>query len=218
MDVRLQNAYVQILLDNFMEVVKQNLLFQAQLEVNKSSVAESEEVKRKIQELADRNIELQKQLESVGNIDQMAANLNDAITKNGHLQKTLEEKEKLLSSLATELSGVKSLLNQKESQISSQGNIAQEKDRLQSAVNDYMRQLKQTKDELLKVKSESQDVLLKNNNRIEELTKYVTRLEAVVPANKLKKVKLGEVIQPDTPEQTESQLPIDDNVKAGGTF
>lgn len=218
MDVRLQNAYVQILLDNFMEVVKQNLLFQAQLEVNKSSVAESEEVKRKIQELADMNIELQKQLESVGNIDQMAANLNDAITKNGHLQKTLEEKEKLLSSLATELSGVKSLLNQKESQISSQGNIAQEKDRLQSAVNDYMRQLKQTKDELLKVKSESQDVLLKNNNRIEELTKYVTRLEAVVPANKLKKVKLGEVIQPDTPEQTESQLPIDDNVKAGGTF
>lgn len=218
MDVRLQNAYVQVLLDNFMEVVKQNLLFQAQLEVNKSNVAEAEEIKRKIQELADRNIELQKQLDSVGNIDQMAANLNDAISKNSHLQKTLEEKENLLSTLATELSSVKSSLNQKESQLSSQTNISQEKDRLQSAVNDYMRQLKQAKDELLKVKSESQDVLIQNNNRIEELTKYVTRLEAVVPANKLKKVKLGEVIQPDTPDQTESQLPIDDNVKAGGTF
>jgi hypothetical protein len=37
MDVRLQNAYVEVLLGNFMEVVKQNLMFQAQIEVNKNS-------------------------------------------------------------------------------------------------------------------------------------------------------------------------------------
>lgn len=218
MDVRLQNAYVQVVLDNFLEVVKQNLLFQAQLEVNKSFLSEAEEVKRKIQELSERNLELQKNLESVGDVNQMAANLNDAIAKNTVLQKSLNEKEILLSSLATELSTTKSTLNQKETQISSQVNAIQEKERLQSAVNDYMRQLKQSKDELLKVKSESQDVLMQNNVRIEELTKYVTRLEAVVPASKLKRVKLGEVIQPDTPESTESQLPIEDNVKAGGTF
>lgn len=218
MDVRLQNAYVQVVLDNFLEVVKQNLMFQAQLEVNKSILVEAEEVKRKIQELSDRNLELQKNLESVGDVNLMAANLNDAVVKNTALQKALNEKENLLSSLATELSATKSTLNHKESQLSSQGNVAQEKDRLQTAVNDYMRQLKQSKDELLKVKSESQDVLMQNNIRIEELTKYVARLEAVVPASKLKKVKLGEVIQPDTPEITESQLPIEDNVKAGGTF
>lgn len=218
MDVRLQNAYVQVVLDNFLEVVKQNLLFQAQLEVNKSFLSEAEEVKRKIQELSERNLELQKNLESVGDVNQMAANLNDAIAKNTVLQKSLNEKEILLSSLAIELSTTKSTLNQKETQISSQVNAIQEKERLQSAVNDYMRQLKQSKDELLKVKSESQDVLMQNNVRIEELTKYVTRLEAVVPASKLKRVKLGEVIQPDTPESTESQLPIEDNVKAGGTF
>ena len=89
--------------------------------------------------------------------------------------------------------------------------MRQEKDRLQSAVNDYMRQLKETQQEVLKVKSESQDVLLQNNNRIEELTKYVTRLEAVVPANKLKKLKVGEV--------DESMLLINDDVeKSGGTF
>ena len=83
-----------------------------------------------------------------------------------------------------------------------------------------MRQLKSAQQELLVVKSESQDVLMQNNNRIEELTKYVARLETVVPANKLKKVKLGEVIQPDTPEITveEPVLPIDDIVKSGGTF
>jgi hypothetical protein len=49
----------------------------------------------------------------------------------------------------------------------------------------------------------------------------VTRLEAVVPANKLKRVKLGEVVQSDTPEITveEPVLPIDDeSIKSGGTF
>jgi hypothetical protein len=42
-----------------------------------------------------------------------------------------------------------------------------------------------------------------------------------VPANKLKKVKLGESIQPETPEVTEiiPSLPLDDeSVKNGGTF
>jgi replication initiation and membrane attachment protein DnaB len=99
--------------------------------------------------------------------------------------------------------------------------LKQEKDRLQSAVNDYMRQLKSAQQDVLTAKSESQNVLMQNNNRIEELTKYVARLETVVPANKLKKVKLGEVIQPDTPEIAveEPVLPIDDeSIKSGGTF
>ena len=99
--------------------------------------------------------------------------------------------------------------------------LKQEKDRLQSAVNDYMRQLKSAQQDVLTAKSESQNVLLQNNNRIEELTKYVTRLEAVVPANKLKRVKLGEVVQPDASEGTVElpSLPMsDEEVKSGGTF
>ena len=74
---------------------------------------------------------------------------------------------------------------------------------------------------MLAVKSESQNVLLQNNNRIEELTKYVARLENVVPANKLKKVKLGEVVQTDIQAIEEITLPIHDDevlVKTGGTF
>jgi hypothetical protein len=82
-----------------------------------------------------------------------------------------------------------------------------------------MRQLSEVKTELLTVKSESQDVLLQNNNRIEELTKYILRLEAAVPANKLKKVKLGESVQTETPEVTEVITSLDDeSVKNGGTF
>ena len=55
MDVKLQNAYVEVLLGNFMEVVKQNLMFQAQLEVGKQVNIDADGVRRKIQELTGTN-------------------------------------------------------------------------------------------------------------------------------------------------------------------
>jgi chromosome segregation ATPase len=187
MDVRLQNAYVEVLLGNFMEVVKQNLMFQAQLEVLKTDTKDVGENQRRLKEISDNNVELQKQL---------------------------LEKDREISRLTTERNDLKN-------SSSNNNSLAQEKQRLQSAVNDYMRQLNEAKNEVLRVRSESQDVLLQNNNRIEELTKYISRLEVAVPANKLKKVKLGESIQPETPEVTEiiPSLPLgDESVKNGGTF
>lgn len=185
MDVRLQNAYVEVLLGNFLEVVKQNIMFQAQIEIANKDNKDVGENQRRLKEISDSNVELQKQL---------------------------LEKDREISRLTTERNDLKNSSNNNNS-------LAQEKQRLQSAVNDYMRQLNEARNETLRVKSESQDVLLQNNNRIEELTKYVTRLEAAIPANKLKKVKLGENIQ-STPEVTEPEitLPIDDSVKNGGTF
>jgi seryl-tRNA synthetase len=149
MDVKLQNAYVEVLLGNFMEVVKQNIMFQAQLELSKSTHKEIDELKRKIDDLTRANSVIQ--------------------------------------------SG------------------SSEKDRLQAAVNDLMRQLKHAKEDLLVAKSESQDVLITNNNRIEDLTKYISRLEEAVPASKLKKLKLS-----DGNQSTSSD--IGDDVKDGGSF
>jgi chromosome segregation ATPase len=185
MDVRLQNAYVEVLLGNFLEVVKQNIMFQAQIEIANKDNKDVGENQRRLKEISDSNVELQKQL---------------------------LEKDREISRLTTERNDLKNSSNNNNS-------LAQEKQRLQSAVNDYMRQLNEAKNEVLRAKSESQDVLLQNNNRIEELTKYVTRLEAAIPANKLKKTKLGENIQ-STPEVTEPEitLPMDDSVKNGGTF
>jgi len=185
MDVRLQNAYVEVLLGNFLEVVKQNIMFQAQIEIANKDNKDVGENQRRLKEISDSNFELQKQL---------------------------LEKDREISRLTTERNDLKNSSNNNNS-------LAQEKQRLQSAVNDYMRQLNEAKNEVLRAKSESQDVLLQNNNRIEELTKYVTRLEAAIPANKLKKTKLGENIQ-STPEVTEPEitLPMDDSVKNGGTF
>lgn len=65
MDVRLQNAYVEVLLDNFISVIKQNVMFQAQLEVMNKNVNEADETKRKIAELSASNIELQKLVDSL---------------------------------------------------------------------------------------------------------------------------------------------------------
>jgi chromosome segregation ATPase len=160
MDVRLQNAYVEVLLSNFLEVVKQNIMFQAQLELSKADVNEASEIKRKIQELSKRNEELQQ------------------------------------------------AIAQKESQ--STNAISQEKNRLQQAVNDYMRQLEACKSESSIIKG----ALAAANKHREELTKYVAVLEQNVPANKLKKLKLGDDNKALAPEQPTQE----DVVKSGGSF
>jgi len=183
MDVKLQNAYVEVLLDNFMAVVKQNLMFQAQLEVMKGGVTESDEIKRKVKELSDKNVEL---------------------------QSTISSLENQLSSTNGEINTLKTTVDQKTAQASSTNTLRVEKDRLQAAVNDYMRQVKKLQDEIILVKSQSQDVLLNNSKRLDELSKYVDKLEQAVPANKLKKLKTNEL--PVVEEV------VEDNVKAGGTF
>jgi chromosome segregation ATPase len=160
MDVRLQNAYVEVLLSNFLEVVKQNIMFQAQLELSKADVNEASEIKRKIQELSKRNEELQQ------------------------------------------------AFTQKESQ--STNAISQEKNRLQQAVNDYMRQLESSKNEVSIIKGNLDEA----NKHCEELTKYVAVLEQNVPANKLKKLKLGDDNKALAPEQPTQE----DVVKSGGSF
>jgi DNA repair exonuclease SbcCD ATPase subunit len=223
MDVKLQNTYVQVLLDNFISVVKQNILFQAQMEVTKSETNEANDIKRKIAELSTRNEELQKVVSAKDqllsekeraivtlNSEKSALLNNSAAERERALTNLSSEKDRMINSLTVERDNLVKDIQQKENQISSMSNFGQEKTRLQQAVNDYMRQLNETKSEVLKIKSESQDVLIRNNTRIDELTKYISKLEAIVPASKLKKVKLGEeVSQTETP---------DDGVRSGGTF
>jgi predicted RNase H-like nuclease (RuvC/YqgF family) len=190
MDVKLQNAYVEVLLDNFMAVVKQNIMFQAQMEIMKSAVSEADDVKRKIVELSDRNVSL---------------------------QQTNEELVKKLESLTGENVNLKTTVGQKDIQVNNTTNIIREKDRLQSAVNGYMRQVKDLENEIKDVKSQSQEVLISNNKRIEELTKYIDKLEMVVPANKLKKVKSIELTEVESKEVV-VQEDVEDDIKSGGTF
>lgn len=201
MDIQLQNAYVEVLLDNFMSVVKQNIMFQAQLEVMKKTLNELNAKQDNVELLQSQNAELEKQLQLLTS--------ENVVLKNDVNSRVAPE------------------------------TLRNEKSRLQSAVNDYMRQVKTLKTELMEVKAESQEVLVKNNNHIDELNKYIQRLESVVPANKLKKLKINETTQEEqvteTPEVTEvvenpteqlltfveeevKQPENDDIVKSGGSF
>ena len=92
MDVKLQNAYVEVLLDNFIAVIKQNIMFQAQLEVLNKTIQEADEIKRKVKELSDRNIELQTQLSACESNNQ---NLSGEV---GNLKSTVDQKEAQVSS------------------------------------------------------------------------------------------------------------------------
>lgn len=173
MDIKLQNAYVEVLLDNFMAVVKQNLMFQAQMEIMKSAVSEADDVRRKILELSDRNVLLQQ--------------TNDQLVNK-------------LESLSGENINLKTTVGQKDIQVNNTTNIIREKDRLQNAVNTYMKQVKAL-----------EETSVDNIKRIEELTKYIDKLEMVVPANKLKKLKSVDLTAFGVEE-------VQDNVKSGGTF
>lgn len=195
MDVKLQNAYVNVLLDNFVSVIKQNVMFQAQLEVNKNEFEVLEDFRRQVNDLSRRNEELQHGLQ------QRDFNLS--------------EKDKQINSLISEKDNLKSSLNTKDTQAKVMNSIVAEKNRLQNAVNDYMRQLEETRKEILKVKSESQEILIQNVNKIEELNRYILKLENVVPAAKLKKVRLGENVQPEPIDNAQEE---NDLVKSGGTF
>ena len=175
MDVKLQNAYVEVLLDNFMAVVKQNLMFQAQMEIMKSAISEADDVRRKILELSDRNVLLQQ--------------TNDQLVNK-------------LESLSGENVNLKTTVGQKDIQVNNTTNIIREKDRLQNAVNTYMKQVKAL-----------EETSVDNNKRIEELTKYIDKLEMVVPANKLKKLKMVDLTAFGVEE-----VEVQDNVKSGGTF
>lgn len=176
MDVNLQNAYVEVLLDNFVSVIKQNVMFQAQIEIMTKNLNSMGEMKDKVTKLESEREELRIQLNN---------------TKNENVN----------------------LKNDANVRIS-----PEEKNRLQSAVNDYMRQVKTLNQEIVKVKSESQDVLVRNANYIEDLNKYIQRLESAIPANKLKKLKTVDILQfEETPEPTENNE-LSDNVKSGGSF
>jgi archaellum component FlaC len=119
MDVRLQNAYVEVLLDNFVSVIKQNIMFQAQLEVMNKNVNEADETKRKIAELSERNIELQKIVDSLSgenntlktsvNNSQLQVNTANTIREEkARLQAAVNDYMKQNKTLATDLNKFKS--------------------------------------------------------------------------------------------------------------
>jgi chromosome segregation ATPase len=167
MDVKLQNAYVEVVLDNFISVIKQNLMFQTQLQLSNDIVKENENIKNQIEDLKKRNLDLQ--------------SLVDNLNKNN-----------------TEL---KSVANKKTEDSNYFDSLKNDKSRIQTALNDTLRELKKLKE----------DLQLKNDV-LESQNKYIESLEKSVPSNRLKKLKSVDITQFQSSEKTES------DVQSGGTF
>ena len=167
-DIKFLQHYNETAIDNFVAVVKQNILFQAQI------AALSEENKR-IPELLkeiDGFEEVKKQLVTV-----TEANVN----------------------LANQLN-IKSQIAEKTSKVDT------ERFRLQTAVNNQMKEINGLKEAL------------------EEQQEYIKKLENMLPASKKKKLGLesNEVEEQATEEITQEEPTVDNEEKetlsTGGTF
>lgn len=115
MDIKLQNAYVKVVLDNFLEVVKQNLLFQAQLEVMKSNIVDNEALQRQVQELSEINEQIKSNVSAQSNTltqeqKRLQSAVNDYMKKNKILE---EELAKVKSELAERNKYIKKTEKQK---------------------------------------------------------------------------------------------------------
>lgn len=155
MDVKLQNAYVEVLLDNFMAVVKQNIMLQAQIKIHEDSTAELVQAKSSLEELSKKYLECEKRFTESGN---------------------------LINALQVDNTN-------KQNQVSNLSTLQSEKDRLQGAVNDYMKQIKQLNEE--KIRLEASVSGLKSD--LDTQNKYIVQLEEIAPVTKLKKIKAADV-------------------------
>lgn len=181
--VQFQNAYVEVLLDNFMSVVKQNVYLQTQSKVSEEAAKRGEDMSVQANNLADINVSLQQEVES----------LNETIS---NLKNSLAEKDDSIA--------------RQNYTISNSDIVLKDKNRLQSAVNDYMRQIK-------KLELENKDLLVEN----EKLSVRVNSLIAIAPINKVK--RLGITIPKDIPKNDDiNTVEVEETnlteVKNGGTF
>ena len=102
MDVQFINSYNEVLFDNFVSVLKQNILFQTNIKI------------------------LEEKVKGYSNLEQNLNELNDI--------------RNMYNTALDNIAKLQAQLNQKDQQLSSMHSNDAEKYRLQSAVNDLMRQ------------------------------------------------------------------------------
>lgn len=194
-DVNFINSYNEIVFDNFIAVLKQNLVFQTQLKVMEPKLA--------------RMAELEKQL-----------------AESGDAQKEIAQLRATVQSLTTELNG-------KNTQIQQQSGADADRHRIQTALNEKMRECESLKASVDVLNRELQTLggqvkqgkdAIQSNETLRSLTKtledttqrqtdYIKKLEDLLPVAKRKKLGLP---VPDTAINTvDNLMPIE---STGGMF
>jgi seryl-tRNA synthetase len=166
MDVKFLSAYNEVAQDNFIAVVRQNLVFQTQIKVLEDQVKVIGDLQKKIEESSDLHIEHKK--------------------------------------LLAENTDLKNQLNRANSIVANNSKSDVEKNRIQSALNEKMRELN-----TLKQSIDGLEKTLKDKNV------YIDQLHEMLPNTKRKKIGL--------PVEEKAKEITDDNsnsieLSSGGSF
>lgn len=184
-DVNFINSYNEIVFDNFIAVLKQNLVFQTQLKVMEPKLARM-------------------------------AELENQLAESGDAQKEIAQLRATVQSLTTELSG-------KNTQIQQQSGADADRHRIQTALNEKMRECESLKASVDVLNRELQTLggqvkqgqdAISANETLRSLTKtledatqrqteYIKKLEDLLPVAKRKKLGLP---VPDTAINTVDNL------------
>jgi predicted nucleic acid-binding Zn-ribbon protein len=120
----------------------------------------------------------------------------DSTTELVNTKKAFDELTKKISECEAKVSEASKVNNSliadnsnKQNQVNNLNALQNEKDRLQGAVNDYMKQMKQLNDD----KSKLENILNSLKSDLDNKNKYITQLEEIAPVTKLKKIKAPDV-------------------------
>jgi chromosome segregation ATPase len=113
MSVEFSNTYQEILLENLVAIIKQNFIFQTQIKLAENFSKESQDVKKKLEELTTLYNTAKAELSQLSvyknkaesnssaheEKNRIQAALNDAMKKNSSIQKELDEKNNEINKL-----------------------------------------------------------------------------------------------------------------------
>jgi len=120
MDVKFLSAYNEVAQDNFLAVVKQNLVFQTQIKVLEDQVKVIGDLQKKIEESSGLQIEHRRILaentdlkNQLNNVNSIVANNSKSDVEKNRIQSALNEKMREINTLKQSIDGLEKTLKDK---------------------------------------------------------------------------------------------------------
>lgn len=232
-DVAFINSYNEIVFENFLAVLKQNLMFQTQLKLLEPKVARLNELEQKLSESGNLGQDVSRLQQSVQSLTQTTS---EKLLRIEQLEKQLAESDEAVREIGRLRSTVQSLtadLQAKTTQLQQQAGADADRHRIQSALNEKMRESESLRASVEVLNREIQtlsaqathgkDAIETNQalrtavsaleKTVQDQTQYIQSLEELLPTSKRK--KLGLPIESRINTTTETLTAIE---PSGGIF
>lgn len=232
-DVAFINSYNEIVFENFIAVLKQNLMFQTQLKILETKVSRVTELEQQLSESGNLGKEVVRLQNSVQSLTQSIGEKTGRIDE---LERQLKDSSDAVRELPKLQASVQSLtdeLKTKTSQLQQQAGADADRHRIQSALNEKMRECESLRASVDVLNRElqtlsaqvahGQDAIQMNQalktavstleHTVQEQTQYIRTIEELLPNSKRK--KLGLPVDMPINTQDDVLTPID---STGGIF